>query len=52
MQMPDQKDSIPYDVYAHTEAHLDSDSVTDRCFGSLSVTLHLLKAVFLCIYNL
>ena len=45
MQMPDQKDNIPDHVYKHTKAHLDSDSLTDWHFGSLSVTLHLLKAV-------
>lgn len=42
---PTKKITFPT-MYIHTKAHLDSDSVIDWCFGSLSVTLHLLKAVF------
>ena len=49
MQMPDQKDNIPHRVCTHTKAHLDSGSVI--VFGSLSVTLHLLKAVSIGIYT-
>lgn len=42
------KDNILYHVYihTHTKAHLDSDDLIDCRFGSLSVTLHLLKTVF------